>query len=90
MNRPGSTHQVPSSICGKPACLRGGIGIAQQGIHPGVEYGEPLVLLPQLLGFVLDLLGFALDLLGFALDLLRALLALLNPLLALARADLQP
>ena len=49
--------------CGR--CLRGGIGIAQQGIHPGVETGEPLVLLPELLCFFLDLLGFVPDLLGF-------------------------
>lgn len=55
--------------------LRGGIGIAQQGIHPGVETGEPLVLLPELLGFFLDLLGFAPDLLGFDLQLLQTLLA---------------
>jgi hypothetical protein len=54
--------------CGR--CLRGGIGIAQQGIHPGVETGEPLVLLPEPLGFFLDLLGFVPDLLGFDLQLL--------------------
>ena len=35
--------------CGR--CRRAGIGIAQQGIHPGFELGESPVLLPQLLGY---------------------------------------
>ena len=53
-------------------CLRGGIGIEQQGIHSGFELGEPFVLFLQQLQ---ALVQFELSLLELALELLRPLLA---------------
>ena len=45
-------HRSAGAGCGR--CLRSRIGSEKQGMHSGFELSEPLVLFPQLLGFLLD------------------------------------
>jgi len=53
---PSTAQPLRSAAVGFGGCRGAGIGTEQQGIEPGLEIGQPLVLAPQLLGFCLDLL----------------------------------